>query len=195
MARARASLVVPILAAAFILVLALFTSTPAASADTKSGAVAKGKYNATMFGCQDCHTPGFFYGAPDSTRQLSGSEVGWQGPWGVSYPANLTPDKETGLGTWTDQQIIDAFRKGVRPDGTLLRPPMPVPNFAHMTDADAQAIVAYLRSIPPVKHMEPAAVPPGGKATGAVMVVPPPPAWDAPRSPAKGAPPAGAMTR
>ena len=154
---------------------------PQRSAPPAPDVLARGKYLTTIAGCQDCHTPGFFYGAPDMTRQLSGSELGWQGPWGTTYPANLTPDRDTGLGAWTDEQIITAFRKGVRPDGSPVRPPMPWPNFAAFTDEDARAIVAYLRSIPAVKHAEPAALPPGKVAKSGVLVVPPPPAWDAPK--------------
>src|SRR5262245_13005778 len=59
-------------------------------------------------GCIDCHTPGTFYGAPDTTRMLSGSELGWVGPWGTSFPRNLTPDSTTGIGTWTEDQIVTA---------------------------------------------------------------------------------------
>lgn len=145
--------------------------------------VARGEYLATITGCGDCHTPGTFYGAPDMSRKLSGSELGWQGPWGVSYARNLTPDKETGIGSWTDEQIITAIRQGRRPDGTPVLPPMPWPDFAAMTDDDVKAIVAFLRSVPPVHHAVPAVVPPGKPATGAYLTFPPPPAWDAPRTP------------
>src|SRR2546428_607543 len=58
--------------------------------------VARGAYLVSFAGCDDCHSPGALYGFPDSTRRLSGSELGWQGPWGVSYGRNLTPDQETG---------------------------------------------------------------------------------------------------
>src|SRR5262245_14229219 len=60
--------------------------------------VARGRRVSYTSGCQDCHTPGTFYGATDTTRTLSGTELGWAGPWGVSYPRNLTPDMETGIG-------------------------------------------------------------------------------------------------
>jgi mono/diheme cytochrome c family protein len=143
--------------------------------------VARGSQLVWASGCMDCHTPGTLYGAPDTTRMLSGSEVGWQGPWGVSYPRNLTPDPETGIGSWTEDQIVTAFRTGHRPDGSPLLPPMPWPGLAHMSDDDAHAIAAYLKTLPPVNHKVPDVVPPGGKATGPVIVIPPPSAWDAPR--------------
>jgi mono/diheme cytochrome c family protein len=142
----------------------------------------RGEYIANITGCNDCHTPGTLYGSPDFSRALSGSELGWQGPWGVSYPRNLTPDPATGLGSWTDAEIERALRSGVKKDGSPLLPPMPWPDFAHMTQEDMGALIAYLRSIPPVVHKVPDIVPPGAKATGSIIVLPPPSAWDAPRA-------------
>jgi hypothetical protein len=166
---------------ATIAVGVFIAAKPAQSADKTSKLVERGDYLATTMGCKDCHTPGFFYGAPDSTRELSGSEIGWQGPWGVSYSKNLTPDPETGLGKWADADIAKALRTGVRPDGSRLLPPMPWQNFSSVPDDDMKALIAYLRSITPVKHEEPKNLPPGAKATGAVVMIPAPPAWDAPR--------------
>jgi mono/diheme cytochrome c family protein len=147
--------------------------------------IARGRYLSVIGGCNDCHTPGTLYGAPDTTRLLSGSELGWHGPWGVSYPKNLTPDKETGLGKYTDAEVAQMLRTGSRPDGTPLLPPMPWPNYARLSEADMNALIAYLRSIPAVKHMPPAVVPPTAKFTGPALTFPPPPAWDAPK-PASG---------
>lgn len=155
------------------------TASTASAADP----VERGKYLVTITGCHDCHTPGTFYGAPDMSRQLSGSEVGWRGPWGVSYAPNLTPDS-TGLGTWTDEQILNAVQRGVNRAGAPIAPPMPWPSFAHLTPEDARAIVAYLRSVPPVRHVMPARVPPGGRASGSIIDFPPAPAWDKPQKPA-----------
>ncbi|HEX7125683.1 MAG TPA: c-type cytochrome [Thermodesulfobacteriota bacterium] len=144
--------------------------------------IERGKYLVMIAGCHDCHTPGGLYGAPDMSRALAGSEVGWQGPWGVSYGRNLTPDPETGIGKWSEADIVRTLRTGSRPDRTPLLPPMPWPNVAHMTDADLGAVAAYLKSLPPVKHAVPASVAPGGQPAGAVIPFPPPPAWDAPRA-------------
>ncbi len=153
--------------------------------------VKRGAYLTAIAGCTDCHTPGFFYNATDSTRLLSGSELGWQGPWGVTYARNLTPDNETGIGAWSEAEIVTAIRTGRRPDGSTILPPMPWVDFAYLTDDDAYAIAAYLKSIPPVVHKVPDRLPPGAKGTGSIIVWPPPSAWDAPRSPAAaGAPPA-----
>lgn len=160
--------------------------TPSTPAMTQ---LQRGEYIANVTGCHDCHTPGTMYGSPDFARALSGSELGWQGPWGVSYPRNLTPDPATGLGSWTDAEIERALRSGVKKDGSPLLPPMPWPDFAHMTQEDMAALIAYLRSIPPVAHKVPDIVPPGAKATGSIVVLPAPSAWDAPRAPqAAGAP-------
>lgn len=143
-------------------------------------AVQRGEYLTVVMGCNDCHTPGTVYGAPNFTRILAGSELGWQGPWGVSYASNLTPDPETGIGTYTDAEIERALRSGVKKDGSPIKPPMPWPNYTRLSAEDMSAIIAYLRSIPPVKHKNLGPVPPGQSVTGALVTLPAPPAWDAP---------------
>jgi mono/diheme cytochrome c family protein len=158
---------------------------------TQEEKIARGRVISWSSGCNDCHTPGALYGAPDTTRLLSGSELGWQGPWGVSYPRNLTPDSTTGIATWTEDQIIAAFRTGHRPDGSVLLPPMPWPSFSRMSDEDAHALAVYIKSLPPVSHKAPDRIPPGGKLTGPVLTFPPPPAWDAQNLPPPPAPAAG----
>ncbi len=125
---------------------------------------------------------------PDSTRLLSGhpaemsypiwkpedmqnNAVGltnamlttWAGPWGVSFAANITPDQETGIAEWTEETYVRALRTGRhqgQPNGRMMLPPMPWPNFAQMTDSDLKAMWTYLRSIPPVKNQVPLPVPP-----------------------------------
>ena len=118
--------------------------------------IERGKYLVTLGSCNDCHTPGYFFGKPDFSRALSGSDVGFAIPGvGAFVGRNLTPDKETGLGNWTDDQIISAITAGVRPDGRMLAPIMPWQGLSHLTSDDAHAIVAYLRSLPPVKNAVP----------------------------------------
>jgi mono/diheme cytochrome c family protein len=137
--------------------------------------VERGKYLASFGGCMDCHTPGYFLGKPDMARYLGGSEVGFEIPdVGVFHGPNLTPDKETGLGSWTDEQIVTAIQKGLRPDGRMLAPIMPWRALANLTKDDAQAIVAYLRSIPAVKNKVPGPFGPSEKATSFVMKIVPP---------------------
>ena len=148
---------------------------------TQEQKIARGRIISWSSGCQDCHTPGTLYGAPDTTRQLSGSELGWRGPWGVSYPRNLTPH-ETGIATWTEDQIIAAFRTGHRPDGSVLVPPMPWEAYSHMSDDDAHALAAFIKSLPPVEHVNLEKLPPGAPPKGPELVFPPPSAWDAPRT-------------
>jgi mono/diheme cytochrome c family protein len=145
--------------------------------------LARGKYLVTVMGCTDCHTPGTFYGDPDMSRFLSGSEMGWAGPWGIVYAANLTPDLETGLGSWTADEIAKAIRTGNRPDGRQLAAIMPWLNFSNLTSEDALAMAHYLLSLKPVKHEVPKPLPPGVEAKGPVHTFPPPSAWDAPRTP------------
>jgi len=163
-----------------ITLIAAGATFAAKAKSAKPGTLERGKYLVTITGCNDCHTPGTFYGAPDMKRMLSGSELGWEGPGGIVFAANLTPDPETGLGKWSDDEIVKAIRTGNRPDGRQLAPMMPWMNYASLTDEDANAIVAYLRSIPPVKHAVPAPVPPGTEFKGSVLRFPPPSAWDAP---------------
>ena len=146
--------------------------------------VQRGEYLSFIAGCHDCHTPGFFYNAPDWKRDLSGSELGWEGPWGVSYPRNLTPDS-TGLAGYTDADIERVLRSGIRKNGEQIRPPMPWPNYARMTAEDMAALIAYLRSLQPVHHVPPTPIPPTAKATGPRLTFPPPPAWDVPPAKAK----------
>lgn len=153
------------------------SSTSQSAEMTAEQKIERGRRISWFAGCNDCHTPGAFYGAPDTTRMLSGSELGWVGPWGVTYPRNLTPDS-TGLAGWTEEQIVTAFRQGRRPDGTPVLPPMPWPGFAHMPDEDAYALAAFLKSLPPVSHRVPDRLPPGATPPPHTLVVPPPPAWD-----------------
>ena len=152
--------------------LVTLPSTPAAAADKH---VARGKYLVGIAGCNDCHTPGYFFGKPEMTRFLGGSEVGFEIPGlGVFHGPNLTPDRETGLGTWSPAQMAAAITKGVRPDGRILAPIMPWHAFASLTPDDTRAIVAYLQSLPPVKNKVPGPFGPDEKATSLVMKIVPP---------------------
>ncbi|HUZ67796.1 MAG TPA: c-type cytochrome [Beijerinckiaceae bacterium] len=155
---------------------------PLGAANAANRLVARGNYLVTLGGCSDCHTPGSFFGKPDMARFLGGSEVGFDIPHlGAFYGPNLTPDKKTGLGGWTDKQIITALQTGVTPSGRMLAPIMPWRSFAKLTKRDARAIVAFLRSLPPVKNQIPGPFGPNQKPTSFVMKIvapegaPPPP--------------------
>lgn len=170
------------------LLLATFALTGATyegkqSAMKRAKRLERGKYLTTICGCNDCHTPGSFFGAPDFSRQLSGSDLGWQGPWGVSFARNLTPDPDTGIGRWSEADIIKAFRSGMRPNGTMLLPPMPWQDFSAMSNEDAAAVAAFLKSLPAVVHKSPDDIPPGQPGVGSIVVFPGPPTWDAPKAP------------
>ena len=153
--------------------LALAFSAPAMAADP--AAVARGKYLVGISGCNDCHTPGYFMGKPDMARFLAGSDVGFEIPGlGTFVGPNLTPDKATGLGEWTDAQVLAALQKGQRPDGRMLAPIMPWHAFATLTPQDADAIVAFLRSLPPVANKVPGPFGASEKPTTFVMRIHPP---------------------
>ena len=77
-------------------------------------------------------------------------------PVGIdAYSANITPDPDTGIGTWTDEEIITAIREGKTTEGKIIFPPMPVPTYNNMSDDDVKAIVAYLRTVKPVHNEVP----------------------------------------
>jgi mono/diheme cytochrome c family protein len=155
---------------------------PTLVANAQQAAVERGKYLVTLASCTDCHTPGFFFGKPDMARYLGGSEVGFEIPGlGVFVGPNLTPDKETGLGNWTDEQIVAALKTGHRPDGRMLAPIMPWKALASLTQEDALAIVAYLRSLPPVKNKVAGPFGANEKPTSFVMKVVPPEGAPAPK--------------
>jgi mono/diheme cytochrome c family protein len=123
------------------------------SAGAADSQVTRGKYLVSINGCTDCHTPGHFLGKEDATKYLGGSDVGFGIPGlGVFVGPNLTPDKATGLGNWTTAQIVAALTTGKTPEGRILAPSMPWREYANLTAADAQAIAAYLKSLPPVQH-------------------------------------------
>jgi mono/diheme cytochrome c family protein len=137
-------------------VAAVAALAPWAAARAADQMAERGKYLVSLGGCTDCHTPGHLIGRPDMARYLGGSDVGFAIPGqGVFVGPNLTPDNETGLGAWTEQQIVTAITTGVRPDGRVLAPVMPWQGLAHLTPTDAMAIATYLKSLPAVKNKVP----------------------------------------
>lgn len=139
-----------------------FMPQPAPAGD--GDPVARGAYLAAIMDCTGCHTPRAPDFAPVEGMHLAGSEMGFDmGPMGVVWPPNLTPDA-TGLEAWSEAEIAAAIRTGVRPDGRILAPIMPWRSYAALSDADAAALVAYLRSLPPVAHAVPGPIGPGEAA-------------------------------
>jgi mono/diheme cytochrome c family protein len=161
----------PALALAMLVLITAYLAIqlrPAKAADQDQ--IARGKYMVSLMGCDDCHTPGHFFGKDDMTRNLAGSDVGFGIPsLGVFVAPNLTPDSDTGLGKWTPDQIVAAVTKGERPDGRILAPVMPWRHFAKLTPSDAQAIALYLKSLPPVSHQVPGPFGPSQVPTVFVM--------------------------
>jgi mono/diheme cytochrome c family protein len=110
--------------------------------------VKKGFYLVTIGHCMECHTP-FGSAGQDFTGKLGAGGREFPGPWGKSVSRNITSSKTKGLGEWTDAQIKHAITHGESKDGSKLKPPMGYPYYAKMAEADLDAIVAYLRTVPP----------------------------------------------
>jgi mono/diheme cytochrome c family protein len=125
---------------------------------------ARGKYLVMIAGCSNCHTsePGRpFAGHPDDAVPGAVANTKFTGPWGVSYAANLTPDPLTGIGTWSEEDFVNAIRHGKHwGEGRDVQQPMPWAAYAQMTDGDLKAVYAYLRSLPAVRNAVPDYEPP-----------------------------------
>ena len=147
-----------------------------------------GAYLVRTMGCNDCHTPWkmgpkgpemdmtrAFTGHPQEMvmppppalpagpwiGSMSATNTAWAGPWGVSFTANLTPDKETGLGDWTEEQFIATMRTGKHQGkGRPVLPPMPYFMVAALSDPEIKAMWAYLQSLAPVKNRVPQPIDP-----------------------------------
>lgn len=132
----------------------------------------RGKYMVGLLGCGSCHTDGALVGNVNQSRLLAGSSTGiaYSSPFvddfpGVVYPPNLTPDMETGLGTWTMNRLVQMIRVGTTDHSGRSVPVMPWPAFVNITEEDAFAMAAYLKSLPPVRHQVPSNVSPGQRST------------------------------
>lgn len=153
--------------AAALLATAAFAAavTSTAAADL----VERGRYIVdTIAGCGNCHTP-MGPNGPDTSRYLAGGFVIDMAPFRAVVP-NITPEPATGIGAWSDAEIGRAIREGIRPDGSLIGPPMPYPLYHGIADEDLAAIVAYLRAVPAVVN----------ETEPSVYRIPLPPAWTAP---------------
>lgn len=159
-----------------------------AAAQSYTPSIERGAYKVNTTGCNDCHTPwkmGPKGPEPDMSRALTGhpsdmkmppppvlppgpwmwvggaTNTVFAGPWGVSFAANLTPDKETGLGDWSEDMFIKTMRTGLHQGkGRPVLPPMPYAVIGAMTDNDIKDLFAYLQSLTPVHNRVPAPVDP-----------------------------------
>ncbi|MFP6729313.1 MAG: cytochrome c [Alphaproteobacteria bacterium] len=112
--------------------------------------VVYGAYLAGPLGhCIECHTP-LVQGRPDFENQLGAGGFAFPGPWGVSVSANITPHPEDGIADYSDSELKTIITQGLRPDGNRLFPPMGFGFYATMSDADLDAVIAYLRSLKPL---------------------------------------------
>ena len=166
-------------------------SAPAPSSprpDAEEPSAERGAYLVRAMACWDCHTPlvmGPDGPLPDPERTLSGhpeslvmppapalppgpwvtlvsgTNTAWSGPWGTSFTANLTPDPETGLGSWTEETFLATVRTGRHMGrGRELLPPMPVQALDGLSDPDLRSIFRYLSTLPPVRNRVPEPLPP-----------------------------------
>ena len=109
--------------------------------------------------CMECHSPHRWteHDAPIEPNMVgAGQEIAMKGLPGRIVAPNLSPDPETGAGTWTDDQLVRAIREGIGHDGRALFPMMPYEQFRSLSDEDVASIVVYLRSLPPVRRQQPA---------------------------------------
>lgn len=176
----------------FTLLSALAQTCQAAEPPAQRDRVERGRYIVHTSACMDCHTPlklGPNGPEPDLSRLLSGHPQGmvmppvpklpdgpwnmvgaatltaWAGPWGVSFTANLTPDPETGLGRWSEQDFVQTIRTGRHLGrGREVLPPMPIAVYSQMTDDDLKAVFAYLKSLPPIRNKVPEPIAPPAPA-------------------------------
>jgi mono/diheme cytochrome c family protein len=109
----------------------------------------------TIAGCGRCHTPRDAAHKPMADMELAGGFEFDDGVIGHVVGPNITPDRETGIGSWTEAEVVSALRNGKRPDGTIIGPPMPIAFYRNLSDRDAAAIAAYLHSLKPVSHAVP----------------------------------------
>ncbi|MBV8090161.1 MAG: cytochrome c [Alphaproteobacteria bacterium] len=131
--------------AALVAVLLTLSGLPTCAAD--AGSAARGAYLANAADCVACHTDNAHGGQPYAGGRALATR------FGTFYSPNITPDVETGIGRWSDEQFLRALHDGVRPDGADYFPVFPYPSFTKITDADALAIKAYLFSLPPVRQV------------------------------------------
>ena len=129
----------------------LLAAVSPGSAESQLG---RGAYLVNVVGaCGNCHSPVDANGSRNGPALSGGPAL--LSPAFEAYAPNITSDPKTGIGTWSEDQIVVALREGRAPDGHVLRPPMPIPLYRSMSDGDAHAIAAYLKTLPPTEHETP----------------------------------------
>jgi mono/diheme cytochrome c family protein len=127
--------------------MAMFVSVAAYAQIDSKEPVIKGQYVFSLAGGCACHSD------PKGTQHAGGRA--FPVPFGTVYSTNLTTDKETGLGDWTEQQIVDAVTKGIRRDGSRILPVMPYGPYSGMAQDDLKSLIAFLRTLKPVRKPTP----------------------------------------
>ncbi len=152
-------------------VLAVFSGSGLAIAQTQEELLSRGKYIFTAIQGCGCHTSKnrdgsynmnmHFAGAPSKPPPKGPPQnTGWRNPrWKKLYARNITPDPETGIGKWTESDFITAMRTGLTPDRRVLDPFMPWGHFKGITDRDLKSMWAYLRTVKPIKNKVPESIP------------------------------------
>lgn len=123
----------------------------------------------SIVACGNCHTPQTPTGPADN-MELAGTFLIEEKGVFKAYASNITPDPDTGIGNWSDADLKRAIRDGIRPDGSIIGPPMPIGLYKKISDGDLNAIVAYVRSVPAVKN----------KVQRSLYMVPLPPGYGPP---------------
>jgi mono/diheme cytochrome c family protein len=134
-----------LLLSAALALLVVATAEPA-GAQPSAAEIARGKYVFGATGGCGCHTE------PGKGKPVNAGGRRIDAPFGTVYSTNITPDRETGIGTWTDEQIITAIRLGRRPNGERILPVHPFMAFNGMAEADLKTLVAFLRTLPAAKR-------------------------------------------
>jgi mono/diheme cytochrome c family protein len=140
-----------------IFLLACLFSADSGAAD-QAALVARGDYLVNgIVACGNCHTPRGADANSIAEMHLAGALQVERAEF-TAYAPNITQDRETGIGAWSDEEIMRAIREGVRRDGTIIGPPMPIRSYREMSDSDLRAIVAYLRTVAAVRNSLPKSV-------------------------------------
>lgn len=125
---------------------------PVSAARAADALVERGAYLVnTIAACGNCHTMQGPTG-PDRSMELAGGMVIEEPGLFAAHVPNITQDKETGIGGWSDAEIARSIREGLRPDGSIIGPPMPIGLYRQVSDDDLAAMVAYLRTVPPIRN-------------------------------------------
>lgn len=156
-----------------MLLAAAWLSSAEAAKGVDKASIERGRYIAKVAGCNDCRTPNYAMsgGQVPEKEWLTGDHLGWKGPWGTTYPANL----RIALNRMTEDQWVKLAH------GVQYRPPMPWFALRDMTEQDLRAFHRYVKSLGPAGAPAPAYVPPGQAPSGPVITFPEPPA-PAPKS-------------